>query len=151
MNPAGFEQLKAAALRRGQPFNVLIVDDERYVREVFRDYCTITKAVAVDMANDGRSAVEQASREKYDLITLDLIMPEMSGIDALIAIKDICPHVPVMIVTGNATEKLIDEAGVLGACKVMYKPVLLDEFVETLAYTLIDRDKTDTDADKGKS
>jgi len=151
MNPAGFEQLKAAAQRRGQPFNVLIVDDERYVREVFRDYCTITKAVAVDMADDGRSAVERVSHEKYDLITLDLIMPEMSGIDALIAIKDVCPHVPVMIVTGNATEKLIDEAGVLGACKVMYKPVLLDEFVDTLASTLIDREKSDTKTDEGRS
>lgn len=151
MNPAGFEQLKAAAQRRGQPFNVLIVDDERYVREVFRDYCTITKAVAVDMADDGRSAVERVSHEKYDLITLDLIMPEMSGIDALIAIKDVCPHVPVMIVTGNATEKLIDEAGVLGACRVMYKPVLLDEFVDTLASTLIDREKSDTKTDEGRS
>ncbi len=151
MNPMGFEQLKNAVQRRGQPFNVLIVDDERYVREVFRDYCTITKAVAVDMANDGRSAIERVTHEKYDLITLDLIMPEMSGIDALIAIKDVCPHVPIMIVTGNATEKLIDEAGVLGACKVMYKPVLLDEFVDTLANTLIDRDKSGTDNDKGRA
>ena len=150
MNPAGFEQLKAAAQRRGQPFNVLIVDDERYVREVFRDYCAITKAVAVDMANDGRSAVERVSHEHYDLITLDLIMPEMSGIDALIAIKDVCPHVPIMIVTGNATERLIDEAGVLGACKVMYKPVMLDEFVETLADTLIDRERGATKTDKGR-
>lgn len=140
MDSAGFERLSDAAQRRGQPFNVLIVDDERYVREVFRDYCTITHAVAVDMANDGRSALERVSREKYDLITLDLIMPEMSGIDALIAIKDVCPHVPIMIVTGNATEKLIEEAGVLGACKVMYKPVQLEEFVNSLATTLVDRE-----------
>jgi DNA-binding NtrC family response regulator len=150
MNSAGFEQLKAAAQRRGQPFNVLIVDDERYVREVFRDYCKITKVVAVEMATDGRSALDRIRHEKYDLITLDLIMPEMSGIDALIAIKDVCPHVPVMIVTGNATEKLIDEAGVLGACKVMYKPVLLEEFIDTVAETLIKRDKADAASTEGK-
>ncbi|PWB68704.1 hypothetical protein C3F09_11175 [candidate division GN15 bacterium] len=151
MNPAGFEQLKAAVERRGQPFNVLIVDDERYVREVFRDYCAITKVVAVDMATDGKTALERVCHETYDLITLDLIMPEMSGIDALIAIKDVCPHVPIMIVTGNATDKLIDEAGVLGACKVMYKPVLLDEFVDTLANTLIDHDTKKTDNRKGNA
>lgn len=143
MNPAGFEQLKAAVQRRGQPYNVLIVDDERYVREVFRDYCAITKVLAVDIANDGKSALERVTHEKYDLITLDLIMPEMSGLDALIAIKDACPHVPVMIITGNATDKLIDEAGVLGACKVMYKPVTLEEFIDTMADTLIERDKAD--------
>lgn len=146
MNPAGFEQLKVAAERRGQPFNVLIVDDERYVREVFRDYCAITKVMSVDIVNDGRSALERISHEKYDLITLDLIMPEMSGIDALVAIKDACPHVPVMIITGNATEKLIDEAGVLGACKVMYKPVLLEEFIDTMADTLIEKDRAETPA-----
>lgn len=140
MNSQTLEKLRAAAAERGKPFNVLIVDDERYVREVFRDYCEISPAFAVEMAADGRAAVERAMSERFDLITLDLIMPEMSGLDALVAIREICPHVPVMVVTGNATEKLISEAGVLGACRVMYKPVLLDEFLGTLATTLVDRD-----------
>ena len=141
MDSSTLEKLRIAAAERGQPFNILIVDDERYVREVFRDYCEVSPAVAVEMAADGRAAIERATQGKYDLITLDLIMPEMSGLDALIAIKEVCPHVPVMIVTGNATDKLISEAGVLGACRVMYKPVLLDEFLGSLATALVDRDK----------
>jgi CheY-like chemotaxis protein len=139
--PSTLEMLCASAERRGQSFNVLIVDDERYVREVFRDFCQITKVCSVDIVSSGLEAVEKVKNNIYDLITLDLIMPEISGIDALIKIKDICPQVPVMVVTGNATDKLVDEAGLLGACKVMYKPVSLENFVNGVVETLLEKER----------
>jgi two-component system nitrogen regulation response regulator NtrX len=63
-------------------------------------------------------------------------MPEISGLEALREIKKASPRVPVMVITGNATDKVINEAGLLGACKVMYKPVILDEFLKELTGTL---------------
>jgi hypothetical protein len=45
-----------------------------------------------------------------------------------------------MIITGNATEKLVNQAGVLGACRVMYKPVMLESFISEMMSTL-DRQK----------
>lgn len=137
MDAHTFDRLIQSATERGKPFKILIADDERWVREVFRDYCDLTKALDVDLAHSGQEAVTKAMAQKYDLITLDIIMPEMSGLDALDAIKRAQPQVPVMIITGNATEKLVREAGVLGACRVLYKPVLLEDFVEELTSRLV--------------
>ncbi|MCK4302053.1 MAG: response regulator, partial [candidate division Zixibacteria bacterium] len=120
---ADLERLTRMAEKRGKPFRVLIVDDEKWVQDVFRDFCQLTDAFEVELAETGYDAIEKALSTQFDLITLDLIMPEMSGLEVLSAIKEATPHVPVMVITGNATEKLVNEAGILGACRVMYKPV----------------------------
>jgi len=140
MSTLDLEKLTRMAQERGRPFKVLIVDDEQWVREVFRDFCDLTQAFQVELAPDGNQAIEMAENTEYDLVTLDLIMPEMSGLDVLSAIKEVSPKVPVMIITGNATEKLVNQAGVLGACRVMYKPVMLESFISEMIATL-DRQK----------
>lgn len=130
------EELNRMAQERGNPFNILIVDDERWVQDVFRDFCELTDAFNVDMADGGKEAIFKAKTNEYDLITLDLIMPEVSGLEVLTAIKEVSPHVPVMVITGNATEKIINQAGILGACSVMYKPIMLESFISELMATL---------------
>lgn len=131
------KKLTELSEQRGAPFRILIVDDEKWVREVFRDFCDLTDAFAIDVARDGHEAVTMAKDNRYDLITLDLIMPEMSGVEALSGIKKVSPRVPVMVITGNATDKLVREAGVMGACRVMYKPVQLDDFIDEITSALI--------------
>ena len=137
MPSLNIEKLAEMTRERGKPFKVLIVDDEKWVREVFRDFCELTDVFQVDLARSGEEAIEKVRDNKYDLITIDLIMPEMSGLEALQTIKEVSPKVPVMVITGNATDKLVNEAGVLGACRVMYKPILLDDFIKELASTLV--------------
>ena len=136
MPTVDLHELEQLARQRGQPFKVLIVDDEKWVREVFRDFCRLTDAFDVELANTGAEAIEKVKVSKYDLITMDLIMPEMSGIETLTIIKEMSPGVPIMIITGNATEKLVHQAGIQGACRVMYKPVTLEDFVAELTSTL---------------
>ncbi len=126
-------EINEMAQRRGEPFRVLIIDDEQWVREVFRDFCNVTEAVEVELATGGADGIELARTNHYDVITLDLIMPEMSGLDVLSEIKRLTPKVPVWIITGNATERLVREAGVLGANRVLYKPLQLDDFLTELA------------------
>jgi DNA-binding NtrC family response regulator len=133
---AEIEKLNQMAMERGDPFKVLIIDDEKWVQDVFRDFCELTDAFEVDMADNGADAVEKARITQYDLITLDLIMPEMSGLEVLEAIKEVAPRVPVMIITGNATEKIVHKAGILGACSVMYKPIMLENFIAEVMATL---------------
>ncbi len=136
MTMPNFDKLNEMAQQRGVPFRVLIVDDEKWVQDVFKDFCELTNAFEVELANDGHEAVQKMKQGEYDLVTLDLIMPEMSGLEVLTAIKKVSPHVPVMIITGNATDKIINEAGVLGACRVMYKPIMLEDFIAELTSTL---------------
>ena len=106
MTDINLEQLTAMAQKRGHPYRILIVDDEQWVREVFRDFCALTDAFEVEMAANGSEAIDKVKNASYDLVTMDLIMPEMSGLDALSEIKRASPQIPIMIITGNATEKL---------------------------------------------
>ena len=121
-------------------FRALVVDDEQDFLETLVNRLG-KRSIDTSGVKSGEEAIEKARTGRYDLITLDLIMPEMSGLDALDAIKKVQPQVPVMIITGNATDKLIREAGVLGACRVLYKPVLLEDFVNELTARLVGPDR----------
>jgi DNA-binding NtrC family response regulator len=136
MAETSLEQLTERARKRGQPYRILIVDDEQWIREVFRDFCDLTDAFEVELAADGQEALAKIKKSDYDLVTLDLIMPDMSGLDALAEIKKASPRVPIMVITGNATDKVVNQAGVLGACRVMYKPIQLENFIAEVASAL---------------
>jgi len=136
MTETSLSELTEKARKRGQPFRILIVDDEQWIRDVFRDFCGLTDAFEVEMASDGVEAVAKVKQTEYDLVTLDLIMPEMSGLEALDQIKKASPRVPIMVITGNATDRLVNRAGVLGACRVMYKPIQLEDFIAEVASAL---------------
>ena len=137
MTHKSLEQLTQRVNERGHPFRILIVDEEPWIREVFSDFCGLTDAFEVEMAEDGQPALEMIKKSNYDLVTLDLIMPEMSGLDALSEIKLAAPKLPIMIITGNATDKLVHKAGVMGACRVMYKPIQLDDFIAEVTSALV--------------
>ncbi|MEW5794858.1 MAG: response regulator [Candidatus Zixiibacteriota bacterium] len=136
MTQTSLVELTEKARKRGQPFRILIVDDEQWIRDVFRDFCGLSDAFEVEMASGGVEAVAKVKQAEYDLVTLDLIMPEMSGLEALDQIKKASPRVPIMVITGNATDRLVNQAGVLGACRVMYKPIQLEEFIAEVASAL---------------
>ncbi len=137
MISVSMDKLTQRAQERGEPFKILIVDDEPWIRDVFKDFCSFTDAFHIDLAATGNEAVEKAAANKYDLITMDLIMPDRSGLDALIEIKRVSPRVPIMVITGNATDRLVTQAGVMGACRVLYKPVLMEDFIAELTSALV--------------
>ena len=133
MNVKKVEEMVA---ERGQAFKILIVDDEPRIREIFRDFCELTNSVEVDLAENGVDAVKKVENGHYDLVTMDLIMPEMAGVEAVSKIKNMKPHLPVIVITGNATERLVNQVGVKGASSILYKPVLLDNFIDEVISTL---------------
>jgi two-component system chemotaxis response regulator CheY len=118
--------------RDGRPFNILIVDDEENVRNVFRDFCLSSPLFTVTTAAGGQEAIQLADQNDFDIVTMDLVMPEVSGLEAIETIKKQKPHLPMMIVTGNATDNLIHQAGRLGGCRVLLKPVGIEKFLQEL-------------------
>jgi len=129
------EMIEDLANQKGSRFKVLIVDDEPKVRDIFKQFCELSNAVDVDTANNGAEALEKIEVNEYDLVTMDLIMPEMSGVDAVSRIKQVRPHLPVIVITGNATEKLVTQAGLKGASSLLYKPVLMQNFMDEVIST----------------
>lgn len=128
------EQKVEALIRKrgGKPLSVLIIDDEPGVRDVFREFCLSSAHFQVTTATGGAEAIDLVARQEFDIVTMDLVMPEMSGLEAIETIKRQKPHLPVVIVTGNATDALVREAGRLGGCRVLRKPVGLDQFLHEL-------------------
>lgn len=78
---------------------ILIIDDDVYVRESFLA-ALADRNYALEAASGGAAGVESAQRNRPDLVFLDLKMPEMNGVETLTRLHDICPGVPVYIVTG---------------------------------------------------
>lgn len=125
--------------RDGKPFRILIVDDEENVRNVFRDFCLSSPLFNVVTASGGEEAIRLANTDEFDLVTMDLVMPEMSGLEAIEMIKRNQPHLPMVIITGNATDSLIRQAGTMGGCRILHKPVGIDQFLQELTELVEDK------------
>jgi two-component system, chemotaxis family, protein-glutamate methylesterase/glutaminase len=103
---------------------VLIVDDSALMRRLLSDLLSSAPEIEiVGTARDGREAVLQAARLKPDVITLDVEMPEVSGLEALPAILSVHP-VPVVMVSALTQEgaDVTLQALELGAVDFMAKP-----------------------------
>jgi len=91
------------------PRKILWADDEI---DLLRPHILLleSKGYEVTSVSNGNDAVACASREKYDVVLLDESMPGLSGLATLEAIKEHDPAVPVVLVTKNEAESLMDEA-----------------------------------------
>ena len=116
------------------PKKILLVDDEPEILEICRDYL---KASGYDVvtASDGKLAVSSARREKPDLIVLDLMLPEMDGLDVCRAIRRES-DVPIIMLTARVEEidKLIGLE--IGADDYMTKPFSPRELVARVRVVL---------------
>jgi CheY-like chemotaxis protein len=118
-------------VRRG--LRVMIVEDEEAVRDVFRDFLVGLghEPIAVATAED---ALEKLVSEQPDTILLDIRLPGMSGLDflELPAVQE--SGVPIVAVSGVATEAQARECLKRGALDFIHKPVSLDRLSAVLAY-----------------
>jgi len=103
---------------------ILIVDDEVSIRTALERWFNI-RGFEVDQAADGMEALEKCRANRYDVITMDLEMPRMGGLEAMAALREYLPNVPVVVLTGFTREG--DSAKMLGAAKVLTKPLRLGE------------------------
>jgi CheY-like chemotaxis protein len=74
-------------------------------------------------AHDGEEAVRVAARERVPVVLMDIRMPRMNGVDAMIEIKRRAPSVEVLLVTANAAEELMQRAERHGVARILRKPV----------------------------
>ncbi len=77
---------------------ILVVDDEENIRELYRDELT-EEGYEVALAADGRSALEKVESFRPDLVTLDVMMPGMDGIEVLRRIREKHKSIPVLLLT----------------------------------------------------
>ncbi len=107
-------------------YSLLIVDDEQSIVKLFKKEFT-TPARAVHTAGSGRQALEQCRKNQYDIVVLDLRLPDANGLELLAKIRQRDPDVEVIIITGHGNIDTAVEAMKLGAYDYITKPFNLDE------------------------
>ena len=101
---------------------VLIVDDAAFMRISIKNMLTKNGYEVVGEAENGAIGVEMYKELKPDIVTMDITMPEMSGLDALKEINKIDPHAKVVMVSAMGQEAMVREAIVSGAKGFIVKP-----------------------------
>ncbi len=102
--------------------NVLWVDDEIDILEAHKIFLEMKGYKVITFAN-GYDAVDYLVHHSTDLVLLDESMPGMSGLETLSRIKEIHPHLPIVLVTKNETETLMEEAIGAQIADYLIKPV----------------------------
>lgn len=110
---------------------VLVVDDDEGVTNLLRSVLSYD-GFSVDIAHDGADALAQVTAMAYDLMLSDLRMAGMDGLALIRAIRAIRPDLPVLLVTGYATEEVRQAAREAGALGVIEKPFNLLQLRSTV-------------------
>ena len=122
--------------------NILIVDDSMYMRKKINDIVTTAGHNVVGEAANGFEGIEKAREVKPDLITMDIIMPNVNdidgGIQAVEVIAKECPDVKVIMVSSMGQQEFIVKAIDAGAKDFIVKPFESSKVVETIARVLKD-------------
>lgn len=102
--------------------SILVVDDEftlRYTLSLILQRAGYNVKAAID----GREILKELQQEKFDLIILDIAMPEKDGIAVLSEIQQHYPHIPVVMLTAYPSSDTMHEARSYGARDYLVKPI----------------------------
>lgn len=108
---------------------ILVVDDEKEIREFLSKALTRIAGFHVEVAEDGDDALKRIERDKLDLILTDLKMPRMDGLKLITEIAKTKPEILTVLMTGHGTIDSALEAMKRGASDYLTKPINLDELV----------------------
>lgn len=100
---------------------ILITDDAALMRQMLGDILR-REGYEVDEAESGRDCVDKVAKESYDLVTMDITMPEMDGLQTLKVIKDLKPEQRVIMVSAMGQTPMVVDAIRYGACDFVVKP-----------------------------
>ncbi|MDH5639836.1 MAG: response regulator, partial [Nitrospira sp.] len=119
--------------------SVLIVDDDPLVCDLLVQFLRL-RGYRVVGVNDGIDALNFVDDTPPDVILLDLIMPGMSGVEALRMLREKEYQGGIILMTGSHNEELLEEAWALSPQEVLVKPIDLDRLLTTIQLVLVCRE-----------
>ncbi|MCG8484435.1 MAG: response regulator [Clostridia bacterium] len=111
---------------------VLIVDDAVFMRMMVKDILEKNGFEVVAEAENGVVAVEQYKATSPDVVTMDITMPEMNGIEALQAIKGYDPNAKVIMCSAMGQQAMVMDAIKAGAVDFIVKPFNAERVMEAI-------------------
>jgi DNA-binding NtrC family response regulator len=113
------------------PLRVLIVDDEEELVHTLVERLQLRNIEAHGVTT-GTAALELVGCDLYDVVLVDVKMPGLGGMDLVRIIKERCPRLQVILLTGHGSNKDAQEGMRLGAFDYLMKPVRLENLLKTL-------------------
>lgn len=122
-------------------FEILLVEDDKNIREVIYDFFDDKSKgkMRIDMAEDGMTALEKAYEKIYDLLILDIMLPELDGFSVCREVRK-QSDVPIIFITARAAQEDVLNGYALGCDDYIVKPFSLPVFYQK-AEALIRRSK----------
>ncbi len=111
---------------------VLIVDDAVFMRMKLKDILESNGYEVVGEAKNGFEAIEQYKSEEPDIVTMDITMPELDGIEALKEIKQMNPDAIVIMCSAMGQQSMVMDAIQAGAVDFIVKPFETDRVLKSL-------------------
>lgn len=114
-----------------KPLKILIIDDE----EVICNACQLIlfeRGHSVEIKTDGASGVKALQSNKYDIVLLDMMLPDMEGMEILKIIKQKPVKVCVIVISGYSTVESALKAMKLGAVDYLAKPFSEDDLLASI-------------------
>jgi len=111
---------------------VLIVDDATFMRMMIKDILEKNGYQVIGEAGNGLKAVELYKAEKPDVVTMDITMPEMDGIEAVKAIREFDPGAKIVMCSAMGQQSMVMDAIRAGAKDFIVKPFQADRVLEAI-------------------
>ncbi|MEW8957642.1 MAG: response regulator [Moorella sp. (in: firmicutes)] len=115
---------------------VLVVDDAAFMRMMIKGILTKNGYEVVGEADNGQKAVAMYQELRPDVVTMDITMPEMDGIAAVKAIKQIDPNARIIMCSAMGQQLMVMEAIQAGARDFIVKPFQQDRVLQALEKVL---------------
>ena len=111
---------------------VLIVDDAAFMRMMIKDILEKNGFEVIGEASNGIKAVELYKKDKPDIVTMDITMPDMDGIEAVKEIKEFDPSAKVIMCSAMGQQTMVMDAIRAGARDFIVKPFQADRVLEAI-------------------
>jgi two-component system, OmpR family, response regulator len=110
---------------------ILVVEDNVEISEALGFFCSAKKDIDCDAANTGRDGLDRIRKEHFDLILLDLAMPDFSGLDVIKSLKQegLIDLKNIVIFTASSDQDLLKEMRNNGVKEIFKKPFSLDQLI----------------------
>ncbi len=118
------------------PYSILITDDDSGCRETLRDIVE-PEGYRTVLASSGEEALDILRRDQIHLALLDMHMPRLTGLETLELMRQVNELLPCIIVTADATERLMRQAFRARAYSVIPKPVSKNVVLYTVVRALV--------------